>query len=96
VFTYWQFPRNIKKQALKTFRANNMSMEWEFSFYDDYFEVKAPIGESTHRYADLVDIVLTDQDIYLLYAANMGYCITRDVCPAGFDLFIENLRNKRM
>ena len=42
------------------------------------------------------DIVLTDQDIYLMYAPNMGYCMTRDVCPAGFDLFIENLRNKRM
>ena len=96
VFTYWQFPRNIKKQARQNFRTTNMSIEWEFSFYDDHFEVKSPMGDSSHRYTDLTDIVLTDQDIYLMYAPNMGYCMTRDVCPAGFDLFIENLRNKRL
>lgn len=90
IFGLWFFRHNIDKSASNAFRANNMEVEWDFRFFDDHFEVAAKAGTSSHKYADLTDIVINDQDIYIMYGAMMGYCIPRESCPLGFPDFLES------
>ncbi|MBQ2541442.1 MAG: hypothetical protein II551_07320 [Paludibacteraceae bacterium] len=94
VFASWQFRRVVDQQAITAFRVNSLGMEWDMQFGSTEFEVDCTAGKSIHRYSDLNEIILTDKDVYLMYKQNAGYCLRKDLCPAGFVEFIEEQKRK--
>lgn len=95
-YTYWQFPKNADKQAARNFHRGNMEIEWDMAFFDDRVEVTANGNKSVHPYKDLTEIVITDTDIYLMYAKIMGYCIRKEECPQALIDLLENERQKKL
>ena len=88
----WHYTRGIDKIAAKLFRTNNLAVNFEVFFYDDYLEFKGKSSSAIWCYNELHEIIVTKTDIYIMRTPQIGICLQKDICPNGFMDYIDNLK----
>lgn len=87
VISYF-IPRYMEKRMyLANETAHNMATKT--LFYKDYFEQQNRLGSSTKRYDELMRIIETETNFYLLLNKQQGAIIIKQNCPPGLIEFIR-------
>ena len=65
-------------------------MEQTLIFEKDKFSVKSKRGEFHYTYDDIVKVIMTKQDFYILIGENTGFAIEKENCsPEALEFLLE-------
>ncbi len=81
----------------KTYKSNKMLQSNSvatYKFYDTYFEMNSSNSTSKINYTDIIKIIETKINIYLMIGRNQGCILVKDNLPAGLEAFIKDIKKR--
>lgn len=93
IIEYFSLARPLKK----VFYSNKMAVnaELDYDFYEMYFIKTSKAGTEKIEYKNLLKIIETKTNFYLMLAYNQGYMLQKADMPEGLDNFLRNLDIKK-
>ena len=92
----WKLSRGVDKRAAKTFEHNKIGKDLEFqiSFFCDYYKISAETGFSDIEYSKLYKIIETTTNLYFMYSKNQGVIIRKSECSSELIEFLHSIKFK--